>query len=158
MLVAKTGLFPGDIEAFGSLGAKASADYWHRDFPYSSTATGIKAADLADGYQKASGMQWTRQLGATMSLFDAGIKALKAATDPRGKASLAAAYAKLNVVTIVGKVDFTSGRVANVSVAPIIGSQWIKSEGGKFTYDTVTTENATDPNVPVTHKLVPCNA
>ncbi|MBI1173356.1 ABC transporter substrate-binding protein [bacterium] len=157
--VAKTGLFPGDIEALGSLGANiASADYWHRDFPYPSTATGIKAADLADGYEAATGMQWTQQLGATMALFDAGIEALKAASDPKGKAALAAAYAKLNVVTMVGKVDFTSGPVANVSVAPIIGSQWVKSESGKFTYDTVITENATDPNVPVTHKLLPYNA
>jgi branched-chain amino acid transport system substrate-binding protein len=156
--VAKTGLFPGDIEALGSLGTNiASADYWHRDFPYPSSASGLSSVALADGYETATGMQWTQQLGATMALFDAGLEALKAASDPKDKAALAAAYAVLNVVTMVGKVDFTSGPVANVSLAPIIGCQWIKSEDGKFTFDNVLTENATDPNVPVSHKLLPYN-
>ena len=156
--VAKTGLFPGDIEALGSLGPNiASADYWHREFPYTSTATGLTGAALADGYEAASGMQWTQQLGATMSVFDAGLEALKAATDPKDKAAIAAALSSLNVVTMVGKVDFTSGPVPNVSMTPIIGSQWIKSESGKWAVETVITENATDPNVPVSHKLLPYN-
>jgi branched-chain amino acid transport system substrate-binding protein len=157
--VAKTGLFPSDIEPLGSLGPNiASADYWHRDFPYTSSASGLTGPALADGYEAATGMQWTQQLGASMALLDAGFAALKAATDPKDKAAVAASLAKLNVVTMVGKVDFTSGPVANVSVAPIIGSQWVKSEGGKFALETVITENATDPNVPVTHKLIPYNA
>jgi branched-chain amino acid transport system substrate-binding protein len=156
--VAKTGLFPSDIEALGSLGPNiASADYWHRDFPYTSTASGMTGAALADGYEAATGAQWTQQLGASMALLDAGLEALKAASDPKDKAAVAASLAKLNVTTMIGKVDFTSGPVANVSVAPIIGSQWIKSEGGKFPLETVITENATDPNVPVTHKLIPYN-
>jgi branched-chain amino acid transport system substrate-binding protein len=157
--IAKTGLFPSDIEALGSLGANiASADYWHRDFPYVSSATGITSAALADGYQAASGLQWTQQLGATMALFDAGLEALKAAATPNDKAAVAAALSTLNVVTMVGKVDFTSGPVPNVCATPIIGAQWVATPDGKYPFETVITENATDPNVPVTHKLLPYNA
>lgn len=99
----------------------------------------------------------TKQLRPTMSLFDAGVAALQAATDAKEKAAVAASLASQNTVTMVGKVDFTSGPVAYISVVPIIGSQWIASTGGKFTYDNVITDNATDQNVPVTHALVAYN-
>ena len=40
--IAKTGLFPSDIEALGDLGKNiASAAYWHKAFPYKSTLTGV---------------------------------------------------------------------------------------------------------------------
>jgi len=60
---------------------------------------------------------------------------------------------------MVGKVDFTSGPVANVSEAPIIGAQWVKAtSGSKFKFDLVIVDHATDPNVPIAAKLVPYNA
>ena len=157
--VAKTGLFPSDIEALGDLGKNiASAAYWHKAFPYKSPLTGVSGTELADGYEASSGKQWTQQLGASMSLLDAGFEALKAATDAKDKASVAAAISTLNTTTMIGKVDFTSGPVANVSPGPIIGTQWVPSTGGKFKFDYVVTENATDPNVPVEAKLLPYNA
>lgn len=158
--VAKTGLFPSDIEALGELGVNiASAAYWHRDFPYSSPLTGLDGKGLAAGYEAASGQQWTQQLGATMSLLDAGFEALKASADPKSKEAVAAAIAGLQTVTMIGKVDFTAGPVANVSPGPIIGAQWVKAaEGAAFPLDYVVTENATDPAVPVAAKLQPYNA
>ena len=117
----------------------------------------MSGTELADGYEAASGMQWTQQLGASLSLIDAGFEALKAA-DPKDKASVAAAIAALNVTTIAGKVDFTSGPVPNVATGPIIGTQWVPSTGGKFKFDYVVTDNTTDPNVPIEAKLVPYNA
>lgn len=157
--VAKTGLFPSDIEALGDLGANiASAAYWHKDFPYSSPLTGQTGAALADGYQAESGQQWTQQLGATMSLLDAGTEALKASADPKSKEAVAAAIAGLQTTTMIGKVDFTAGPVANVSPGPIIGTQWVKAaEGSPFQFDYVVTENATDPTVPVSATLLPYN-
>lgn len=153
--VAKTGLFPSGVEALGNLGVNlASAAYWHKAFPYKSPVTGVGGAELADGYEAASGKQWTQQLGATLSLLDAGFEALKKATDPKSKEAVAKSLSTLNTVTIAGKVDFTSGPVANVSPGPIIGTQWVKApEGSKFPLDYVVTENATDPNVPVGAKL-----
>lgn len=155
---AKTGLFPADIEALGSLGPNiSSAAYWHRDFPYSSPLTGLNGTTLTEGWEAASGEQWTQQLGATLSLLDAGVEALKAASDPKSREAIRDAIAVLNVETIAGKVDFTSGPVPNVSPGPIIGTQWVAASGGKYALDYVVTENATDPNVPVVAKLIPYN-
>ncbi|MER8429725.1 ABC transporter substrate-binding protein [Mesorhizobium caraganae] len=157
--VAKTGLFPSDIEALGDLGNKiSSAAYWHKAFPYKSPLTGVSGTELADGYEAASGKQWTQQLGASMSLLDAGFEALKVSTDAKDKAAVAKALSTLNTETMIGKVDFTSGPVANVSPGPIIGTQWVAAkEGSKFPLDYVVTENATDPKVPVEAKLQPYN-
>ncbi|HLJ71979.1 MAG TPA: ABC transporter substrate-binding protein, partial [Roseiarcus sp.] len=157
---AKTGLFPTTVEAFGALGYNfSSAAYWHRAFPYKSSLTGISSRELADGYEKTSGKQWTQQLGASLALIDAGVEALKQSGAPKDKAKVAAAMAKLNIMTINGKVDFTSGPVPNVSPGPIIGAQWVKAKpGSKFKLDYPTTEHATDPNVPIEAKLVPYNS
>ncbi|MCX5496065.1 ABC transporter substrate-binding protein [Kaistia dalseonensis] len=157
--VAKTGLFPDGIEALGNIGFNiSSAAYWHKTFPYTSTLTGVTGPELADGYEAASGKQWTQQLGATLSLLDAGVSALQASTDPKNKAEVAKAIGSLKTTTIGGKVDFGSGPVPNVSPGPIIGTQWVKAPAGsKFKLDYVVTENVTDPNVPVGAKLLPLN-
>src|ERR1700677_293776 len=53
--IAKTGLFPSDVEALGDLGINlAGACYWHKAFPYKSTLTGLSGDDLANGYEKAA--------------------------------------------------------------------------------------------------------
>lgn len=156
--VAKTGLFPSDVEALGKLGANiASACYWHRDFPYKSPTTGLDGATLCDGYEAETGRQWTQQLGATLSAFDVAMAALAAAGDPKDKGKVADAMPTLKADTIAGNVDFTAGPVKNVAHGPIIGTQWQASSGGKFQFDYVITENATDANVPVNGKLVPYN-
>ncbi|MEJ2030704.1 MAG: hypothetical protein P8X66_12800 [Maritimibacter sp.] len=92
-----------------------------------------------------------------MSLLDAGIEALKASSDPHSKAAVRDSIASLNVVTIGGTVDFTSGPVPNVAHGPILGSQWVKATEGPFELDYVLVNNATDPNVPITAKLIPYN-
>ena len=155
--IAKTGLFPSDIEVLGSLGPKiASAAYWHKTFPYTSPLTGQNGEELAALWEKQTGEQWTQQLGATLSLFDAGTEALKQSKNPMSRTSVRDAIAKLNVTTIGGQVDFTSGPVPNVASGPIIGAQWVKGTG-KFKLDYVITENVTDTNVPVTHTLLQYN-
>ncbi len=155
--IAKTGLFPSDIEVLGSLGPKiASAAYWHKTFPYTSPLTGLSGEQLADMWETETGEQWTQQLGATLSLLDAGTEALKQANDPLSRTAVRDAISQLNVTTIGGQVDFTSGPVPNVASGPIVGAQWVKGTG-QFKLDYVITENVTDPNVPVTHKLLQYN-
>ena len=158
--IAKTGLFPSDIEAVGNLGNNiATAAYWHKTFPYKSSLTGLSGTDLADGYEAATGKQWQQQLGASMALLDGGFAALAAASNPNDKATLAKALSTLNTTTMVGKVDFTTGPVPNVSVAPIIGAQWVKApDGGKFKFDLVICDNAPDKNVPIAAKLKAYNS
>jgi branched-chain amino acid transport system substrate-binding protein len=157
--VAKTGQFPSDVEALGDLGYKLAAGaYWTPTFPYKSDLTGIGGQALGDGFTKATGKQWEQQLGASMALLDVGFAALKAASDPKDKAAVAKAISTLKVTTSVGKVDFTSGPVPNVSVTPIVGTQWLKAAAGSpFKVDMVVVDNATDPNVPVAAKLLPYN-
>lgn len=155
--VAKTGLFPDGIQALGPIGFNiASAAYWHKTFPYTSSLTGDSGIALADGYEQASGKQWTQQLGASLSLLDAGFAALRASSDPHDRAAVAKALATLKTTTIGGGVDFTSGPVRNVASGPIVGTQWVKAPAGsKYKLDYLVTENATDPNVPVGAKLLP---
>ena len=118
--------------------------------------TGVSGHGLADGYEKATGRQWTQQLGASMSLLDVGFAAIKASGNPKDKAAVAKALTTLSTPSMVGKVDFTKGPVPNVFATPIIGCQWIKAKpGSKFKLDCVITENATDKNVPVSAKLRP---
>jgi branched-chain amino acid transport system substrate-binding protein len=158
--IAKTGLFPSQVEALGALGHNlASAVYWHKVFPYKSSLTGVSGTELCDGYEKSSAKQWTQQLGASLALFDAGFAALAASGDPTDKARVAHAIATLNTVTIAGKVDFTSGPVPNVAPGPIIGSQWIKApKASRFKLEEVVVEHVTDPNVPIQARLRPYGA
>ena len=155
--IAKTGLFPSQVEAVGSLGHNlATAVYWHPDYPYTSPLAGVSGRQLSDGYEQATGKQWTQQLGASMSLLDVGFAALRASGNPTDKAAVAAALGKLSTPSMVGTVDFTKGPVGNVFATPIIGAQWVKAKpGSKFKLDCVITEHATDPNVPISAKLIP---
>lgn len=155
--VAKTGLFASTIEVLGPLGYNISvAAYWHKSFPYKSTLTGVTGVQLADGYEKAAGKQWNQQLGASLSLLDAGFAALKGASDPRDKAAVAKAIATLKTTTMMGRIDFTSGPVPNVSPTNMIGAQWVKPPAGsKFKYEYVLTENVSDPAIPVSAKVQP---
>lgn len=153
---AKTGLFASNVEALGSLGFNiSSAAYWHKDFPYKSILTGLSGAQLVAGYEAAANKQWNQQMGASMSLLDVGFEALKTSANPKDKSSVAAALSKLKVTTMVGNIDFTKGPVPNVATAPLIGTQWVKaSPGAKYKYDYVITENAADPKVPLSAKLI----
>jgi len=155
--VAKTGLFPSTVDALGSLGFNlASGCYWHKTYPYKSPLTGVTGVQLVEAYEKAAGKQWNQQLGASMSLLDAGFEALKASADPKSKASVAKSLSTLQATTMVGKVDFTKGPVPGVSATPLIGTQWVKAPAGsKYKFDYVVTDNAGDPNVPVAAKLKP---
>ncbi|WP_440532675.1 ABC transporter substrate-binding protein [Variovorax sp. YR566] len=155
--VAKTGLFASTIEVLGPLGYNISvAAYWHKSYPYASSLTGVSGLQLADGYEKASGKQWNQQLGASLSLIDAGLAALKASTNPKDKVGVAKSLSTLQATTMMGHLDFTKGPVGNVSSVPMIGAQWVKpAAGSKFKYDYIVTENASDPKVPVASKVKP---
>jgi branched-chain amino acid transport system substrate-binding protein len=154
--VAKTGLFPSQVEALGPIGVGiASGAYWTPTFPYKSSLTNTSSADLATGYQDASGKQWNQQLGASMALFDAGAAALKAASDPKDKQSVAKAIGTLEVETPIGTLKWGSGPNGNVVATPIIGGQWVPNSSGKFPLDFVLCENSADPKVPIAASLKP---
>jgi branched-chain amino acid transport system substrate-binding protein len=152
--VAKTGLFPSQVEALGDIGVNiAGGAYWAPTYPYKSSLTGIASKELGDGYQ-AAGKQWNQQLGPSLALFDVAAAALKAAKDPKDKTGLAQAIGALDVETPIGRLQWGKGPNANVVATPILGGQWIKSTDSRYKVEFVLVENSSDPNVPVAAKLL----
>ncbi|MGH8111202.1 MAG: ABC transporter substrate-binding protein [Rhodanobacteraceae bacterium] len=158
--VAKTGLFPQQITPLGPLGYNlAGATYWSPKYPYSSPVTGMTSAKLASGYEKATGRQWTQQVGASMAVFDMGIEALKAATNPTDRTSIRDAITNSTFATTQGPVNFKTGPYPNTSNADIIGGQWIMTpKGSRYPIEFVTVGNVNNPKVPIQAKLKPYNA
>ncbi len=155
--IAKTGLFPSQMEALGSLGYNvASLAYWHPTFPYKSPLTGSTSQELADGYEKSSRRQWNQQLGATQSLLDVGTDLLKTTANAKDKADVIKTLSHLKVTTAVGVVEWGKFVIPNVCTTPLIGAQWVKAKpGSKYKLDLVIVDNADDPNVPIGAKLQP---
>jgi len=61
-------------------------------------------------------------------------------------ADIAAALSGLNIDTVVGPVDFTSGPVPNVAKTPLTGGQWrLGADGG---YELVIVVNPDTPEIP----------
>jgi branched-chain amino acid transport system substrate-binding protein len=154
--IAKTGLFPSQVEALGAIGVNlATAAYWTPTYPYTSSLTNISSQALADGYQNTANKQWNQQLGPSLALFDVAAAALKAAADPKDKQAVAKAISTVSVMTPVGQLEFGKGPNASVVATPIIGGQWVASSGGKYPLDLVLCENSSDTNVPVAAQLKP---
>lgn len=157
--IAKTGLFPSQVQAVGSLGPLlASAAYWTPHFPYSSSLTGLSSKALGAGYTAATGREWNQQIGASAALLDVGVAALKASGNPKSANAVAQALMHLKVETPLGRLHWGTGGaknpVPNVVATPIIGGQWV-SVKGKFPLDFVLCEHSTDPNVPIQAHLKP---
>ena len=155
--IAKTGLFPSQVEALGPIGVGiAGGAYWAPTWPYRSPLTNLSSQELGDGYQTASGKQWNQQLGPSLALFDAAAAALKATSNPKDKAALAKTLATLEVDTPVGHLAWGKGPFGNVVATPIVGGQWVAAPAGsKYKLDFVICENSSDPKVPIAAKLQP---
>lgn len=154
--IAKTGLFPSQVEALGPIGVNlAGAAYWTPTFPYRSSLTNLTSKELGDGYQASAGKQWSQQLGPSLALFDVAAAALRAAADPKDKAAVAKAIGTLEVETPVGHLKWGKGPNANVVTTPILGGQWVSAGGGRYPLDFILCENACDPTVPVAAQLKP---
>jgi branched-chain amino acid transport system substrate-binding protein len=153
---AQPDIFASTADASGTLAHNLSSEcYWHRDFPYSSSLTGIGSRELADGFERTTGKQWNQQLGITMSLFDVAVHAIENAGNPKSNELVQDSMNRLKTTTMVGKVDFT-GSFRNVSPTSVIGTQWVTSPAGsKYPLDLVITEHANDPAVPIGATLRP---
>ena len=160
MQMAKAGLFAPELEALGELGIGLHAGaYWHPEFPFASTAVGMTNAEIASGYEAASGKQWNQQVGATAALLDAALAALAASGAPKDKAAVAAALASLKCDTAVGPIDFSAGTlggaVRNCCETHLVGVQWNKAAAGPWQYQLDIVSNADHPSVPTTATMTP---
>jgi branched-chain amino acid transport system substrate-binding protein len=154
--IAKTGLFPSQVEALGAIGVNlAGGAYWTPTYPYKSSLTEVTSQQLGDGYQTNSGKQWNQQLGPSLALFDVAAAVLTASGNPKDKNAVANAMKTLAVDTPVGHLVWGKGPVANVVVTPILGGQWVAASGTGHPLNFVLCENSSDSNVPVAAKLVP---
>jgi branched-chain amino acid transport system substrate-binding protein len=150
--VAKALLFPTTVQALGKNGHNISTEvWWTPSHPYKSSLTGISAADLAKGYEHASGTQWTQPIGFVHSLFEVAIDALKRSGDPADGAAVAKAIGATKLDTIVGPIAFGSDKVPpfaakNIAKTPLVGGQW-RLNGDR--YEMVITENGRAPQIPL---------
>jgi len=150
--IAKTGLFPSQVTALGSLGNNlASACYWHPTWPYSSSLTGISSKSLASGYTAHSGKQWNQQAGASLALFDVAKAVLTASGNPKDKNAVAAAMKTVKTETPLGVLDWATSRPGvpwNVVPTPIPGGQWRKTND-KYKIDFTICEHSDDHKIPI---------
>jgi branched-chain amino acid transport system substrate-binding protein len=155
--IAKTGLFPSQVTALGSIGNNlASACYWHPTWPYRSSLTGISSKQLANGYIAHAHKQWNQQAGPSLALFDVAKAALVASGNPKDKTAVSNAFKKLKVETPVGVLDWSKTRAGvpwNVVPTPIPGGQWVKAK--RFKIDFVICEHTDDPRIPIGGHLKP---
>jgi branched-chain amino acid transport system substrate-binding protein len=146
--IGKALLFPASMEALGDIGQNLGTEvWWTPNYPFSSSLTGMSAAELAQGYTDATGKQWTQPIGFSEALFEVMQAAVVAAGGP-DKEAVANALSTLKVDTVVGPLDWTSGPVPNVSKTPLTGGQWRMTDGGDFPWELVIVSNSLAPEVP----------
>jgi len=150
--VAKALLFPTTVQALGKSGNNISTEvWWTPSHPYKSSLSGVSAADLAKGYEQASGKQWTQPIGFVHSLFEVAVDAMKRSSDPTDSAALAKAIGATKLDTVVGPVVFGSDKVPpfaarNIAKTPLVGGQWRLIDDK---YNMVITENKQAPQIPL---------
>ena len=146
--VAKALLFPSGVAALGPSAEGMSTEvWWTPAYPFKSSLTGQTARQLADSYQAATHREWTQPIGVVHALFEAGIQALKASGNPKNPKAVADALRTLRHETVIGKLDFTTSGIKNVSKIRVVGGQWHVGAGGKP--EIAITHNRTAPEIPI---------
>ncbi|SDG70664.1 ABC transporter substrate-binding protein [Klenkia brasiliensis] len=153
--VAKALLFPSAVEAIGdSADGLCTEVWWSPQHPFTSSLTGQSAQELADAYEEATGRQWTQPIGFVHALFEVAVAALTEAGSTDGQA-VVDALSSLQVSTIAGDLDWTSGPVPNVAKTPLVGGQWRASDGGEHPFDLVVVSNSEAPEIPTAGTVEP---
>ena len=147
--MAKAILFASAVEALGDSGdGLASEIWWTPNHPFTSSLTGISAKELSDQYETSTGKQWTQFVGFVHALFEQAFDVIGRAgsTD---KQALADAAGATKLDTIVGPLEFgAEGLPKNISTTALVGGQWQKTNGGKYSFDLVVTNNSLSPEIP----------
>jgi branched-chain amino acid transport system substrate-binding protein len=154
--MAKAVLFSSAVEALGDIGdGLASEVWWTPTHPFSSSLTGTTSQQLGDDYESSTGRQWTQFLGFVHALFEVCFDVLSRAgsTD---KQAIADAAGATELDTIVGPIKYgANGLPKNISPTSLVGGQWQKTDGGKYPFDLVITNNSLSPEIPTGGTLKP---
>ncbi|TGQ35611.1 MULTISPECIES: ABC transporter substrate-binding protein [unclassified Mesorhizobium] len=150
--IGKAILFPQSVEALGKSGHNLSSEvWWTPNHPFKSSLTGESSAQVAEGFTKATGRQWTQPIGFVHALFEIAVDVMKRAEEAGDGDKVAAAIAATKLDTLVGPIAWDGGKLPpfaakNVAKTPLVGGQWrLKDDGG---YDLVITDNKTAPDIP----------
>lgn len=153
--IGKALLFPSSLEALGDLGDNLGTEvWWTPEYPFSSSLTGQSAQELATAYQDSTDKQWTQPLGFSHALFEVAAAAVTEAGSVEAQA-VVDALAGLQVDTVVGPLDWTSGPVPNVAKTPLAGGQWRTTDDGEFPYELVIVSNKVNDAIPVADTVEP---
>jgi branched-chain amino acid transport system substrate-binding protein len=149
----KSAEFPAAVKALGRLGKNIGTEVWWSPYhPFSSHLTGQSSAALAAAYTAATQKTWTMPLGFKHALFEVAADVLK-----RSKALEADAIRQAIVETsyesIVGRVQWKSGPVPNVSTTPLVGGQWQEDTGGDLALKIVNNKDA--PEIKTNGTMLP---
>jgi branched-chain amino acid transport system substrate-binding protein len=155
--IGKAILFPQSVEALGKSGHNLSSEvWWTPNHPFKSSLTGESSAQVAEGFTKATGRQWTQPIGFVHALFEIAVDVMKRAGAPDNADKVAAAIAATKLDTLVGPIAWDGANLPpfaakNIAKTPLVGGQWrLKDSGG---YDLVITDNKTAPNIPTGGKM-----
>ncbi len=145
--IGKALLFPSAVEGLGDRGVGLTSEiWWSPNHPFKSSITGEGCKQLADGYTAATGKPWTQPIGFRHALFEVVNDVIKRAADVEDPDALVEAIRTTSLPTMVGKIDWATGPVANVSKTPLVAGQWQKPADR---LELVITTNVQAPEIPV---------
>jgi len=149
--IGKAILFPVAVEALGKDGHNLSSEvWWSPSHPFSSSLDGRSSANLAEGFETATGRQWTQPIGFIHALFEVAANVMDRVEDTSNGDAVAEQIFETKMDTIVGRLEWGSNDLPpfaarNVAKTPLVGGQWrLKGES----YDLVIVDNQTAPNIP----------
>jgi branched-chain amino acid transport system substrate-binding protein len=152
--IGKAILFPSAVSAIGPSAHNLSSEvWWSNVHPFRSSITGQSAAEVCDGFEQATGRQWTQPLGFVHALFEMLVDVLKRTDDIRDAGAVAATIAATDMQTIVGPIKWDGAGLPpfaqkNVTKTPLVGGQWRRGDDGLFRLAIV--DNQTYPDIPLT--------
>jgi branched-chain amino acid transport system substrate-binding protein len=155
--IGKALLFPSSVEALGPLGMNLGTEvWWSPSHPFTSSLTGQSTADLAAAYTEGTGRQWSQPVGFAHALFEVAAAAFRAVGSIDDRRAIADAIAAMQIDTIVGPLDWTTGPVRNVAKTPLVGGQW--RTGTDTPFDLVIVSNTQHPEIPAAGTVEPLAA
>lgn len=154
--VGKALFFPATVPSIpNDLGqGLAFVTWWGPTFPYKSSFDGTTPSQWISNFEKSpqgKGLTWNQATAENETLFELASAALKAAGNPHDKKAVNAALDKVNMMTLSGQVDFTSGPFPGIAVIPTAVGQWEKKSNG--TWDWVVVDAGTVSGLKVDRPL-----
>jgi branched-chain amino acid transport system substrate-binding protein len=125
LTIAKAVEFPEVLMPFRhDASGITSLVWWSPQHPWSSGMTGESSKQLAQNYMRSSGRNWTMPLGLKHAHFELVLDILKRSFGPGQRESIRQAMASTDYQSVVGRINFSTGPVPNVSKTALVCGQW----------------------------------